>query len=398
MANIINYNGLILSNRATGKDTECAYVRPADWLALPTLVDGDEKVVGLFAVYNGGSNFVAFQVNGAFTVDWGDGSAAENFSSGAIAQHNLNYSGVNPDTLSSRGYRQAIITITPQAGQHITSLYFDKKHDQTGLGSYRTPWLDIAVASQNLSKMYVSGTNGSLPLMEQFRIVGSHGITSLGFVFYNCDALETVSIDTQNVTNMAYTFAYCNSLKWIDFDTKNVTNMNGTFFGNNALHFGHDLNTVKVTNMASMYSSCACLIGIPAYATGAVTDMSSMFSYSGAVNFFPDVDTSNVENMGSMFFNNSALQAVPNMNVAKCTNFASMFSGCPSLSVGKMAGTINNISYSGCKLSREEIVDIFNGLGIVAGKHITISNNWGLSSLTAADRLIATNKGWVIVE
>lgn len=396
MAKLVLPTGIIISPRAMASGGSCGWVRPADWLALPALADGDEKIAGLFAVYDGGSNFVAFQIYGAYTVDWGDGSAAENFSSGAIAQHNLSYSGVSSDTLSSRGYRQAIITITPQAGQHITNLNFGKKHDQSGLGEYRTPWLDIAVASQNLSGMYVSSSNARLALMEQFRIIGTHGITSLGYVFYNCDSLETVSIDTANVTNMAYTFAYCKSLKWIDFDTRNVTNMNGTFFENSALHFGHDLNTAKVESMSSMYSACACLVGIPAYDTNKVTDMSSMFSYSGGVTFFPDIDTSNVENMASMFFNNSALQAVPELNVAKCTNFASMFSGCPSLSVGKMAGTKENISYSGCKLSRDEIVDIFNGLATVAGKTVTVSGNWGYGDLSASDRAIATDKGWSI--
>ena len=48
-------------------------------------------------------------------------------------------------------------------------------------------------------------------------------------------------------------------------------------------------------------------------------------------------------------------------------------------------------------LSRTAIIDIFNGLvSGVTSKNITVSSNPGFGSLTSADRLIATAKGWTI--
>ena len=47
------------------------YSRPADWLEMPTLTEGQQKVVGLHAVWPHDSNFCAFTVSGAYTVDWG---------------------------------------------------------------------------------------------------------------------------------------------------------------------------------------------------------------------------------------------------------------------------------------------------------------------------------------
>ena len=48
-------------------------------------------------------------------------------------------------------------------------------------------------------------------------------------------------------------------------------------------------------------------------------------------------------------------------------------------------------------LSQSAIVDIFNGLGTAVGTPtITVSNNPGYAALTAAERLIATNKGFTI--
>ena len=57
------------------------YFRPADWLPLPKLTSEDQKIVGLHAVWPHDSNFCAIQVAGAYTVDWGDGSAPQNYAS-----------------------------------------------------------------------------------------------------------------------------------------------------------------------------------------------------------------------------------------------------------------------------------------------------------------------------
>ncbi len=54
------------------------------------------------------------------------------------------------------------------------------------------------------------------------------------------------------------------------------------------------------------------------------------------------------------------------------------------------------ISYTSCNLSRLALIEIFNNLVTVTSQSITITDNPGAALLTAADRLIATNKGWTI--
>ena len=88
----------------------------------------EQKIVGLHAVLPG-NNWVAFTLSGAYTVDWGDGTT-ENFAAGVTAYRNLAWSSYNTSTLTARGYRQAIITITPQSGHNITSWNFLVKHNQ----------------------------------------------------------------------------------------------------------------------------------------------------------------------------------------------------------------------------------------------------------------------------
>ena len=58
------------------------WVRPSTWLTLPTVNSNEDKIVGLFAIFEE-SNFVALQIQGNYTVDWGDG-LVENFNSGVV--------------------------------------------------------------------------------------------------------------------------------------------------------------------------------------------------------------------------------------------------------------------------------------------------------------------------
>jgi hypothetical protein len=58
------------------------YERPDEWIALPELSVGDERLVGLMRVNDATNNHVAILCAGDYTVDWGDGYV-ENFASGA---------------------------------------------------------------------------------------------------------------------------------------------------------------------------------------------------------------------------------------------------------------------------------------------------------------------------
>ena len=72
---------------------------------------------------------------------------------------------------------------------------------------------------------------------------------------------------------------------------------------------------------------------------------------------------------------------------------------CPSLISAPLAGTAISISYLDCNLDQAAIVAIFNGLASgVTAQTITITGNPGVADLTAANRLIATDKGWTIAE
>ena len=59
-----------------------------------------------------------------------------------------------------------------------------------------------------------------------------------------------------------------------------------------------------------------------------------------------------------------------------------MFSNCTSLTRAALNGSEYSISYSGCKLSKEELESIFDYLDTIgaASQTITITNNWGATT------------------
>ena len=208
-----------------------AWVRPSDWLALTTPDISEQKIVGLHAVLPG-NNWVAFTLSGAYTVDWGDG-VTENFAAGATAYRNLAWSSYNTSTLTARGYRQAIITITPQSGHNITSWNFLVKHNQPGLADgYSTGWLDMRLCTPHVASRTFSGSAGQVwhRMIEKFEQVGTDTVTSAYQMFYGCPSLQSVTLDTGAVTNAFEMFFVCPSLQSVTLDAGAVTNTSSMFY------------------------------------------------------------------------------------------------------------------------------------------------------------------------
>ena len=151
---------------------------------------------------------------------------------------------------------------------------------------------------------------------------------------------------------MSYIFQYCSSLQSVPlFNTINVTSMSYMFEGCFSLQFVPLFNTINVTNMSYMFGGCQSLNFIPAFITTAVTTDYTIFA-----------NGSNSINRILMSFNRT-------------------------------------VALQSCQLSKDALVEIFANLvnrTSTTSATIDITGNWGASALTASDRLIATNKNWVI--
>ena len=144
--------------QSAGGATPSEYVRPADWLTMPVLTELDQQLSMLIAVADDttGLNKIAFTVSGNYTVDWGDGSTAENFNAGVKAEHTYAWGDISGTTLTSDGYRQCICTVTPQSGQNLTS--FDLRVWPTAYPiMWRQPILSFVGAGANITTIGFSG-------------------------------------------------------------------------------------------------------------------------------------------------------------------------------------------------------------------------------------------------
>jgi surface protein len=344
-------------NRAANTPQPVAWVRPADWVTFTTPSSSDQKVIGTVAVYNQDSNYIALGCtvsSGTYTVDWGDGTSA-NFVNGTTAQKNYTYSSLSSGTLSSRGYRQAVITVTPTTvGATFTAVNLDRLNTSiTSASSLASnPWLDVAIAAPNatairLSYILAATRTVSMSLCEQVNIV-AHNLTDTSYLFRELRVLQSVPLfNTSAVTNMSNMFSGCYSLQSVPLlDTSSATNMSNMFFNCYSLKSVPLFNTANNLTTVSMFSGCTSLISVPLLNTIKVIDMNLMFNNCVSLITVPLFNTIAVTNMSNMFNGCSALQSVPLFNTAAVTTMNSMFIACRSLQTVPLfnTGLVSNMT------------------------------------------------------
>ena len=345
-----------------------AWERPADWLPVPVPSASDQRFVGLAAVFNNGANFITVRSGVAFKVDWGDGAGWVNYAANTTAEKNLAWSDYSSGTLTSRGYRQALVTVEAQSG-NLTSLDLQQRHSSVPR-AVATAWLDVAV---------------SLP---------SGTLTFGGWNVYQSNVERVTIVGVAN-TNFTAMFQYCSSLQSVPlFNTANGTGFANMFNGCPSLQSVPALNTANGTNFASMFQNCPSLQSVPLFNTTNGTNFTSMFQNCYSLQSVPLFNTTNGTGFANMFNSCTSLQSVPLFNTANGTNFTAMFGGCYSLQSAALNGTRYSIDYSNAMLSPAELDAIYTALGTAAGAQtITVTGNWG----TATDNpSIATAKGWTV--
>ncbi len=330
-----------------------AWARPAEWLALPTLTAGEERLVGLYRVNDAANQCVAFTVTGDYTVDWGDGSSND-YAAGAKAEHTYTFGDLDPDSETSEGWRQAIISITPQAGAALTSINLTSVHS-VGTANYTSWWLDICVVGAGLTSCLCGGLPSAslkpLDKMQQFSFPGTNSITNFSNMYYGCSSAQSFpAIDTSNGTIFAYMYYGCGAAQSFPY-----------------------INTVNGVNFSGMYYNCGAAQSFPAIDTGNGIYFNNMYSGCGAACYLPTLNVGNGTTFNSIFANTGRIEAVV-LNGAKY-----------SFSVA------NNL------LVHDAIVALFVGLGTAApAQTITVSGNPGVAELTPDDIAIATGKGWTV--
>jgi len=330
---------------------ENGWTRPADWLPMPVVEATEEKIVGLHAVWPTDGNFASVRLLGACTIDWGDG-AVENFASSAQADHVYDYDDPQLDgTLTSAGYKQAIVTITPQSGQNITA-YYHAKHAQSGLANYSSGWLDLVFSVPNCVVLSVSSANFANARLQRFKLL-SCAATNLNYIFTGCSSLQSIDlrgVGSNAITSIQSICASNSSLKYVDLSY---------------------MNALSMSNISGAFNGCTSLetVKLPTF-DNALTDVSTCFYLSWAIK---SLDLSC-------------------MSGAAISNTTSMFALCRGLAKINFPCPVN-FSIADCHLSAAALDALYTSLPTVTAKTIFVKGNYGISGHTPS---IATAKGWTV--
>lgn len=328
------------------------YVRPVDWLTLPTVSPTEQKVVMLVAVYPS-SNVFTFSIDGAnFNIDWGDGTTetqadgTTNASLGLDFVHEYDFNTIDPSTETASGYRQAIITITADVGQDVTGFYLATLNTASPIGNtpnYNMSYLDIVLSLPNATELYfnskqiLSGSNKAADL-QQVNVLSS-AVTSMNNMFRGLTNLQKISfVSSAQITSMNAAFEKCESLiefGTFDVDTSTCTNFTSTFYDCELLAFTPDMDTSSGQYCSSFFTGCRSL-----------REVNSAYDFSSAIG------------VTNMFFNCSSLIEIPAINLSSASSLNSVFQNCRNLVrihsntvwPDFQTNNITNISYlfSGC--------------------------------------------------
>ena len=458
--------------------------RPADWLPMPEMAIGTQKAAILVGIFDTDSEYVALSAQGAYTVAWGDG-IVENFDDGAVATHKYSYASLQPSTACVEGYRQALISVTPQAGDNLRRVTLN---ETTPKASRESNYLEAKISGPSISSFAISsglrrltfiGTNSigdfsylfssCLSLEVVSELDTSLGISfagmfnccrslvsipelnvSLGTNFSNmfngCSSIETIpalnaglgtdfsgmfsgcksltsvtglnlsnavtltqmfkecasltsipEIDTHNCTDFSYMFSWCTSLRSVPwFDSSLGTSFTGMFYECSVLGTVPPFNTSAGGSFENMFYDCYQLKYVPLFDMSAGSSVSGMFMGCWALTNVPAFNTSTVQIFSNMFFGCYNLEVIPAIDLSYASDLTNIFQSANGICRVLATGFQNSFNVAWACLSRSAIVELFTALPTVSGKTIDVSGNPGASSLTAADRAIATAKGWTV--
>lgn len=290
-----------------------SYKRPSDWLAMPSVPPTEEKFVGLFAVYNTDSNFVAINFTDDYTVDWGDGTV-EDFASGVTAEHAYDFASINNSTLTSRGYKQVLVVVTPQSGNSLQDMDINVRHSLcpvTVPDELSTAWLDIVISLPNGESMYLSdGYTHYLGSLEIARIITSGNCTDFVNLFYYCTTLrEFTAEELPLVENISSMFEECSALQTVTLpDMPSILTNDYVFYDCNSLvkvTIGDISNSGYIDNLFdALYSLKEVTIG------KAPASLYETFEYCYSLESVSILDPSLIEDLTYAFYECPSLQSI----------------------------------------------------------------------------------------
>ena len=193
---------------------ELDWARPADWPAMPATAANTIHI--LAAVHDHASNFAALRCSassGTWSINWGDGTSTTGITSNTTAEHTYVFADADLPSVTSRGYKVAIVTIAADSGNLTV---FNPAVTPTGTSAHTPPWLEMQINGSAITTL--SFTSPCPAKMCEYINVAATGAVSSIF-FDNLVRLQKLDFHAtflSTTTSLFNAFINCVSLKRID--------------------------------------------------------------------------------------------------------------------------------------------------------------------------------------
>lgn len=389
--------------------------RPSDWLPIDNLVSaGDNKIVGLYAIFPNDSSEVAGNTLKLFcdfnyTVNWGDG-LTENITAGVEAIHVYDFD-VIVGTLTTEGFKQAVVTITGN-GNNMNG-YVQLGRPSSLISCVN--WLDLRVSGQSITSIFIPANYYSAFRLKKFIYIGAtyNGLTLYG---PRSSQLRIFEIDYTNLSSLSFMFYNGASFDDMGDIISNATSIGSFMSGSYARKIGN-VTLMSATLAAYAFNGCRVdefgTIDLRAATTTPGIFQDSSVKKIGSIN----IATSNSiawgfrcsELISPLILTTSALLAdcsyafyaavnVPEIslsNASGITNTTGMFASCNRLAKLRLPGIKTSFSIVGCNMNADALNMLFEDVADMTGfpaQTLTYSSNPGTAT---ADASILTAKNWI---
>ena len=370
------------------------WVRPSEWLDMPVL-GGESALYFLHAVYPDGDTFIVVQTQGGTFVDWGDGHTVSSTGGG----HYYDFDTIE-SPLTVDGYKQVSIKITGD----ITWVRTWGSGTPSHLISSASGLLEFISDAPNLGDFeFRAYQNMQYPNLEHV-LINRGDLTS--FQIEGHDRMGLLDMGSPaNMYNLlahGYIWLYANK----DYEIRNYY-MRGLRLSRAQMFRSFKGQLLPDGDYTDMFGStsqtfvgCTQLKALPDdMAFRDQTDCKEMFNGCYQLRHIPDLSTHLVSNFYRAFINCESVKTIGLLDLSLATSVSNTFTACYNLESVKIRNCSITISLNSTLLSHDSAVDIItNGLlSVTNGQIISLAGTPAALDLTAADILIATNKGWTVI-
>jgi len=394
------------SSEGGGTCTSRAWVRNPNWLEMPSLSDGDNIIYILSAVKDGVNNFFSFTstlTSGTYEVDlYNDGTTVTTHSAGQ-ADFNLDYSkGTAEITTNGDNYKQVITKIT---GNFLLPKCNARHPDVSNQNL--SGILSVKMASQTTNSLYGSfsnyNANAILNRFEEFEFVGTCNVGSMRSAFSRCRVLGKVTGNFASSTSLQTAF-YANGD--VNLDDMQTNQSAGTLYCRQAFETNDLIREMTnqnffkgVSDFGSVFKSATALLyfgtaAAPMDFGGYSAGIGNAFQNNTVLRhaYFQNIAPNSLSNT---FNSCNAIQVISGIDCSNVANTGNAFASCHSLESLEISNMGISFSLEDCNFNQAGLVNVFNDLPSATAT-ITVTDNPGTGDLTAANLLIATNKGWTV--